>query len=61
MGFAKVENGFHVKSEYERITVTGALCSENLELDQNFTSSFSRLRQRYFFKCVPHVQHDYIS
>ena len=28
---------------------------------ENFTLSFGRLRQKFVLKCVPNVQHDYIS
>ena len=52
-------NGFQVKAENERFTVTSSRCRQNLKYE-NFTSLFGRLRQNIAPKSVPHVQHDYI-
>ena len=38
-------NGFHVKAENERFTAAGFRCRENFK-NENFTSSFGRLRQK---------------
>ena len=53
-------NGFHVKAKSERSTAASFRCRQNLKYE-NFTSSFSRLRQNIATKSVPHVQHDYFS
>ena len=53
-------NGFHVKAKGERFAAASSRCSQNLKFE-NFTSSFSRLRQNIAPKSVPHVQHDYFS
>ena len=53
-------NGFHVKAKNERFTAATPRCRQYLK-DENFTSSFGRLRQNIAPKSVPHVQHDYFS
>ena len=44
----------------ERFTAASSRCCQNLKFE-NFTSSFSRLRQNITPKSGPHVQHDYFS
>ena len=53
-------NGFYVKAKTERFTTASFRCRQNLKYE-NFTWSFSRLRQNIAPKSVPHVQHDYFS
>ena len=53
-------NGFHSKAKNEQFTAVGFCCRQNLT-NENFTSSFGRLRQKIAPKSVPQVQHDYIS
>ena len=53
-------NGFHVKPENERFTVTGSRCRRDLKYE-NLASSFGRLRQKIAPKSVSHVQNDYFS
>ena len=52
--------GFHVKAKSERFAAASFRCRQNLKYE-NFTSSFSRLRQNFAPKSVPHVQPDYFS
>ena len=42
-------NGFHVKAKSERFTAATPRCRQNLKYE-NFTSSFSRLRQKHCTK-----------
>ena len=42
------------------LSAASSRCRQNLK-DENFTSSFGRLRQKIALKTVPHVQHDYFS
>ena len=51
-------NAFHAKAKNERFTAAGWRYGQNLK-NENFTSSFGRLRQKIALKGVPHVQHDY--
>ena len=53
-------NGFHATEKNERFTAAGSRCRQNLKYE-NFTSPFSRLRQKIAPKSVPHVQRDYSS
>ena len=53
-------NGFHIKAEKERLIAVSSHCGQNFK-NENFTSSFGRLRQKTAPKSVPHVQHDYVS
>ena len=53
-------NGFLVKAKNQGLTATGSRCRQNLKYE-NYTSSFSRLRQNIVAKRVLHVQHDYFS
>ena len=53
-------NGIHVKAKNERYTAASLRCRQNFKYE-NFTSSFSRLRQNTAPKSVPFVQHDYFS
>ena len=53
-------NGFQVKAKNESFTATSPRCRQNFKYE-NFTSSFSRLRQNIAPNIVPHVQHDYFS
>ena len=52
--------GFHAKARSERLTAASSRCRQNFKYE-NFTSSFSRLRQSIVPKSMPHVQHDYFS
>ena len=52
--------GFHAKARSERFIAASSRFRENFKY-QNYTSSFSRLRQNIAPKSVPHVQHDYFS
>ena len=47
-------NGFHAKAKNERFTAAGSRCRLNLKYE-NFTASFSRLRQKIATKSLPHV------
>ena len=51
-------NGLRVKAKNERFTAVSARRRQNLKYE-NFTWSFSRLRQNIAPKSVPHVQHDF--
>ena len=62
-------SAIEVNVENERFIVVSSRCGfnhnkfkvlKNLKFE-NFTLSFGRLRQRIVVKCVPHVQHDYLS
>ena len=62
-------NGFHGKGKDVKdlhggkpgqVKRASAFRRQNLKYE-NFTSSFSRLRQNFAPKSVPHVQHDYFS
>ena len=53
-------NDFHAKAKNERFTAAGSRCRLNLK-NENFVSSFGRLRQKIVPKSVRHVQHDYFS
>ena len=53
-------NGFTIKAKNQRFTAEGSRCHQNLKYE-NFTSSFSRLRQKIAVKSVLHLQHDYFS
>jgi len=46
-------NGFHVKEKNEKFTAARFRCRQNLRYE-NFTLSFSRLRQNIALKSVPH-------
>ena len=56
-----VVRGSKLKTENERFSVAIACshCRLNLKFG-DFTSSLSRVTQRYELKSVPHVQHDYV-
>ena len=47
-------DGFHAKAKNERFTAAGSRCRLNLKYE-NFTASFSRLRQKIAPKSLPHV------
>ena len=53
-------SGFHLKVKNKRFNAAASRCGQNLKYE-NFTSSFSRLRQNIAPKSVLHVQHDYFS
>ena len=53
-------NGFNIKAKNERFTAAGSRCRQNLKYE-NFTSSFTRLRQKIALKSVLHVLYDYFS
>ena len=53
-------NCSHVQAKSERLTAASSHCCQILKYE-NFTSSFSRLRQNIAPKIAPHVQHDYFS
>ena len=53
-------NGSHAKAKNERFTAESSRCPQNLK-NENFKSSFGRLRQKIAPKSLPHVQHAYFS
>ena len=53
-------NGFHAKARNERFTAASSRCRQNLK-DENFTSSFARLRKNNAPQSVLHLQHEYFS